>query len=133
MLRSKRSFLLNYMKQKSDFIEELTGIKLYEKFDYTRARRLRYNEVKWIIWNINLISNNPMVTDTQICPQCELARIRKRHGCGKCSYSLKHKACGGFMFSTYSSIRNSINNLCKIDIVDAIGQETIQLYFKWNK
>ena len=124
-MKNPRKSFLHYMKEKSDFIENLTGIKLYIESDYNWAQTLHEEDVKKImhkmIYKVNLKRNR---ADSSTCPQC---LIFDEYGCEECAYVSTHKMCNK-EDSTYNKIITSLET----SIVKAIGIETLRLYFKWN-
>lgn len=115
MMKSHRSFLLHYMKEKSDEIKRLSGIDLYRRSDYKWARTIDKETIYYCVKNL-MRNYEHFGLDAQFCPQCIIYN-NHYNGCISCSY---HSYCR-VKNSTYDKITVKFKStICahkKLDII----------------
>lgn len=124
-----RSWLKNYMKEKSDMIKEITGISLYEKIDYYWVDNLTYDDLRYIKWNLKENINYSHEYDDFIrnsfCPQC----LIYVNDCANCDYS-KYNGPRGRKDTKWSKIDIKIEKYLECENFEYLNY--LLTYIKWN-
>ena len=113
----------HFMREKSDFIEEKTGIELYYESDYEDIQGYHKKAL------IGLKEYDIWFGDSACCPQCRVFQYKV--GCTFCPYSNTHGLCReDSLDNTYGQIIDRLP-IGKKSITDSVGNKVMENFIRW--